>query len=66
MALPPTENVANPVTISELEERVEAWVASTEGTSQLLKAKEAARIAAEKVNSDAQVEIEQLRQPITL
>jgi uncharacterized small protein (DUF1192 family) len=54
------------VTIDELEKRVDAWVSSTEGTAQLLAAKEAARIAAEKVTSDARVEVEQLRQTVTL
>ena len=59
-------NAVSPVTIDQLEKQVEAWVSSTEGTTQLLAAKEAARIAAEKVTSDAQVEIEQLRQTVTL
>lgn len=59
-------DAVSPVSIDELEKRVEAWVSSTEGTAQLLAAKDAARIAAEKVTSDAQVEIEQLRRTVTL
>ncbi len=59
-------DAVSPVTIDELEKRVEAWVSSIEGTAQLLETKEAARIAAEKVTSDAQVEVEQLRQTVTL
>jgi len=59
-------DAVSPVTIDELEQRVEAWVSSTEGTAQLLATKDAARIAAEKVTTDAQVEVEQLRQTVTL
>lgn len=53
------------VTIDEMEKLVEAWVSSKEGTEQLLATKESARIAAEKVTSDAQVDAEQLRQAVT-
>lgn len=59
-------DAGSPLTIEELEKRVEAWVTSNEGTAQLLATREAARIAAEKVTSDAQVEVEQLRQTVTL
>jgi hypothetical protein len=52
-------------TIKEMENLVDAWVASAEGTKQLLATKETARIAAEKVTSDAQVDAEQLRQAVT-
>ena len=50
----------------EMAKLVEAWVSSTEGTKQLLATKESARIAAEKVTLDAQVDAEQLRQAVTL
>jgi len=52
-------------TIEEMSKVVEAWVSSNEGIAQLLATKESARIAAEKVTSDAQVDTEQLRQAVT-
>lgn len=61
-----TNDSASAVTISELEKRVEEWVSSTEGAAQLLATKDSARIAAEKVTSDAHVEAAQLRQAVTL
>ena len=63
-----TSNVASSsaMTINELEKQVEEWVMSSEGTASLLKTKESARIAAETVTADAQVEAAQLRQAVTL
>jgi hypothetical protein len=54
------------VSITEMEKRVEDWVASREGAEQLSATRESARAAAERVLSDAQIEPEQLRQAITV
>jgi hypothetical protein len=54
------------VEIAEIDKRVEAWVSSKEGTEQLLAAREAARRAAKKVLSDAEVQPDQLRKAVTL
>jgi hypothetical protein len=63
---PPPAGSGSAATIDEVARQVEAWVSSTDGTKQLLATKESARIAAEKVTSDAQVDAEQLRQAVTL
>jgi hypothetical protein len=52
-------------TMDEMEKLVEAWASTKKGTEQLLATKESARVAAEKVTSDAQVDAEQLRQAVT-
>jgi hypothetical protein len=59
------EDAAMSQQLDEMEARVAAWVASEEGTKQLLAAKYGARTASEKILADAKINAEQLWQPMT-
>jgi len=56
----------NTLEIADIEKRVDEWVSSKKGTEQMLAAREAARDAAEKVLSDAEVQPEQLHKTVNL
>lgn len=64
--MPKASDNRSRVTFGDVEKLVATWVSSQQGVSQLLAISVSARTAAESVAREAEIDPEQLRQPVTL